>query len=61
MLDSLTAPALLYLPPLCRVSAHLEFDQITRERCETALQARVEENGVSEAILKPSKDSQLIR
>ena len=42
MLDSLTAPALLQLPPSAGVSAHLEFDQITRDGGEISLQARGE-------------------
>ena len=42
IIDSLTAPALLQLPPSAAVSAHLEFDQITRDGGEIPLQARGE-------------------
>ena len=42
ILDSLTALALLQLPLSVTVSAHLEFDQITRDGGEISLQARRE-------------------
>jgi hypothetical protein len=42
IIDSLTAPALLQLPPSAAVSTHLEFDQITRDGGEISLQARGE-------------------
>ena len=42
IIDSLTAPALLQVPLSAAVSAHLEFDQITRDGGEISLQARGE-------------------